>query len=118
MIVCGVMSGTSLDGIDVIIADIANGSPRLNISTLFNKTYPFSTSLRQNLQCLVDGEAVTPATIATTEETYEVEVSEAVLAAQAESGTSIELVGCHGQTIYHRPCGTNGTMALTLGWGQ
>lgn len=115
MIVCGVMSGTSLDGIDVIIADIAPGSPRLNISTLFNQTYPFSVSLRQNLQHLVDGEAMTPAALAATEETYEAEVSVAILTAQAEIGNSIELVGCHGQTIYHRPRGTEDTMALTLG---
>ena len=82
MIVCGVMSGTSLDGIDIVVANIEKGATRLMISTLFSKTFYFSSALRQQLQVLINGESVTPQNLAETEELYEAEVCSSILRAQ------------------------------------
>ena len=76
------MSGTSLDGIDIVVANIEKGATRLTISTLFSKTFDFSSVLRQQLQCLINGEAVTPESLAETEELYETEVCSSILGVQ------------------------------------
>jgi anhydro-N-acetylmuramic acid kinase len=44
----GLMSGTSLDGVDAVLADIGSGKPRL----LANTYVPFDAALRHELLAL------------------------------------------------------------------
>ena len=103
MRVLGLMSGTSADGVDAVLADFqgAVGRPRWRI--LASAAHPYSPDLRQRLIRAGQGEPL--------EAAVWLELAEAVTEAQAEAaqrcdpGGLAELVGCHGQTVWHRPPG-------------
>lgn len=95
MRVAGVMSGTSLDGVDVAIVDI-NGR---RIDTVGHSTFAYSAAVRQRILG-----ASSPAEISRLNfELGEIYAKAIVKACQRARIplASIELVGCHGQTIYH-----------------
>ncbi len=101
MRVLGLMSGTSADGVDAVLADFqgAVGRPRWRI--LASAAHPYPPDLRQRLIRAGQGEPLEAAAW--------LELAEAVTEAQAEAarrcdpGGLAELVGCHGQTVWHRP---------------
>jgi anhydro-N-acetylmuramic acid kinase len=105
MRVAGVMSGTSLDGIDVAIVDIARGS----IRTLGFTSTPYPPRVREELlrwyREPVEIERVSRLNFELAE-LY----ARAVLAAVRRYG-AVELIGCHGQTVYHH----GGRHTLQLG---
>jgi len=93
MRVAGIMSGTSLDGIDVAVVDIEWPSLKL---VAFSST-PYSKALRKRLLGVSNAECHTR-DIAR----LHYELGELYAAAVAAMGIKkIQLVGCHGQTIYH-----------------
>jgi anhydro-N-acetylmuramic acid kinase len=95
MRIAGIMSGTSLDGIDVAIVDIAGK----RIATVAHSTTPYPASTRQRIL-----------TVSSPAEISRLNFELGELYARAVIGTckaakvpveSLELVGSHGQTIYH-----------------
>ena len=98
MRVAGVMSGTSLDGIDVAIVDIRRAPVRIR-SIGFLST-PYSKSTRAAIL------AVSGASGGSTKEISRLNFhlaelyARAILRAARRFGP-VELIGCHGQTIYH-----------------
>jgi anhydro-N-acetylmuramic acid kinase len=99
MRIVGIMSGTSLDGIDVAIVDIEGK----RISTVTHATTPYPSSTRQRIL-----------TVSTPAEISRLNFELGELYAKAVIGTckaakipveSLELVGSHGQTIYHEGSG-------------
>lgn len=101
----GVMSGTSLDGIDAVVADFSPGSGR-PCELLAAVAIPFPPLLREELtalQCAGDDE-LARAALAANElaDLY----AEAITRAAKVAGIAVtELVasGVHGQTVRHRP---------------
>jgi anhydro-N-acetylmuramic acid kinase len=98
----GLMSGTSLDGVDVVLADFASTRPRL----LANAAVPFDAPLRRELLALntagdneIERAALAGNALAAA---YAAAVG-AVLAAAKMPAQSIRAIGCHGQTVRHRP---------------
>ncbi|PWU03181.1 MAG: anhydro-N-acetylmuramic acid kinase [Terriglobia bacterium] len=91
MRVAGVMSGTSLDGIDVAIVEIRGR----RIETPGFLSTPYPASIRQALLGPLDAAAISRLNFELGE-LY----ARAVLRAVRRFG-SVELIGCHGQTIYH-----------------
>lgn len=94
MRVAGIMSGTSLDGIDVAIVEISGR----RIETIGFEASPYPARLRERLlACTESGGAHLLAHL-------NVELAElyakAALRAIARFGP-VELIGCHGQTVYH-----------------
>ena len=97
----GLMSGTSLDGIDAVLAEIGPSSqPRL----LQTHYLPYPDSLRGQLLALHTPQAdeIHLAALAANElaRLYADTVS-AVL--DGTSPSSVRAIGCHGQTLRHRP---------------
>jgi len=91
MRVAGIMSGTSLDGIDVAVIDIAGKRVR----PIAHSTTPYSKTMRGRILA-----ASSPAEISR----LNFELGELYTKAVAASGVplnSIQLIGCHGQTIHH-----------------
>lgn len=99
MRVAGIMSGTSLDGIDVAIVDI-HGK---RIETVAHMTVPYTSAVRRRILS-----ASTPAEISRLNfelgELYAKAVEAACERAEIPVA-SLELIGSHGQTIYHEGAG-------------
>jgi len=95
MRVAGVMSGTSLDGIDVAIVDIS--LPR--VRTLGFTSTPYPAAVRQALLAVSNCETHTAAISQLNFQLGEL-YARAVLKAVKKFGP-VKLIGCHGQTIYH-----------------
>ena len=97
----GIMSGTSLDGIDLVLTRF---TPQL-VSSLLQ---PFPAALKQQLQQLCQPGANEIELLGPTEqhlaECYAAGIK--VLLQQAGiTAAAVAAVGCHGQTIRHRPDG-------------
>jgi anhydro-N-acetylmuramic acid kinase len=99
----GIMSGTSLDGIDLVLASFSP-KPKLNCSQL----HPFPAKLKQQLQRLCQPGDNEIELLGPTEQQlaqcYAAGVA-ALLAKASVTASSVAAIGCHGQTIRHRPDG-------------
>lgn len=95
MKVAGVMSGTSLDGIDVAIVEIA--LPR--IRTLGFLSVPYPARIREAILAVSDC-ATHTASISRLNFRLAELYAKAVQRATSRFG-KVRLIGCHGQTIFH-----------------
>jgi anhydro-N-acetylmuramic acid kinase len=98
MIVAGVMSGTSLDGIDVAIVDISRERGRLRIEPLGFHSGPYPKPVREALLA-VSNTMTHTASIARLHFLLGELYAEAVKKASRKHKP--ELIGLHGQTIFH-----------------
>ena len=98
----GLMSGTSLDGADAALVDFSGASPR----TLAFATVPFSTSLRDRILALCEPGS-DPLELAGTVSLELADLYaraiEGALAAAGVDRRDVAAIGCHGQTVRHRP---------------
>lgn len=98
----GLMSGTSLDGVDAVLADFGMHPPRL-IATHY-RPYPRELSERLlDLQKKGFDELHHAALIGNEIAHLYHQAVEAVLEKAGVMAESIQAVGCHGQTIRHNP---------------
>src|ERR1700679_2206890 len=105
MTVAGIMSGTSADGIDVaftrITPDTADPqSPHLEL--LAHAGFPFPPALRRAVLAAMNAEAIATAELARLNWRLGQAYSEALTVALERNHCRLDLIGCHGQTIYHQ----------------
>ena len=95
------MSGTSADGIDAVLAHFEGPRNHPRWRVLRSSFIPYPEPLRARLVAVGQGEPHTAAVL--------LDLAEAVTVEQARAARSCDpagdakLVGCHGQTIWHRP---------------
>jgi anhydro-N-acetylmuramic acid kinase len=102
--VAGIMSGTSLDGIDVAIIDLewAKGK-RPVLETIACSTTPYSKKLRERILAVSNAQCHT-GEIARLHYELPEHYAGAVQSTCEQASIdlkSLHLVGCHGQTVYH-----------------
>jgi anhydro-N-acetylmuramic acid kinase len=115
MIVAGVMSGTSADGIDVgfvrITGQLTNGSSKrsrssragsLRVKLLGHASYPYPKQVRQAVLAAMNAESAKVADLARLNNLLGELYADAILASQKMLRIKPQLVGCHGQTLYHQ----------------
>ena len=106
MIVAGVMSGTSADGINValvrIIPSLRNrvGTPSLHF--LAHAEYPYPKQVRSAVLAAMNSAKASVPDLARLSFLLAELYADAVLATQRRFRLKAELVGCHGQTLYHQ----------------
>lgn len=98
----GIMSGTSLDGVDAVLADFSQDNPSL----LASHHLKFDPALRTELLALnqVGHNELERAALAANQlaQHYAL-VVQALLAQSTIKPSAISAIGCHGQTVRHRP---------------
>ena len=100
MIVAGVMSGTSADGINVAVAELAGERPHLKL--LGHLEFPFPPPVRRAILAAMNAERARVADLARLNFLLGHLYAGAVLAAARKFQAKVELIGCHGQTLYHQ----------------
>ena len=100
------MSGTSVDGIDAVLVEITGEEFDLNIELLNASTYAYPAAVREQILAVCAGDRVSMAELATLDDAIAIGFAEAAISIQSNQPRA-ELIGSHGQTIYHRPPGSN-----------
>lgn len=103
MIVAGVMSGTSADGVDVAICCISatkDGVPKLKV--LGHRGFAFEKRLKAAILAAASGELLSAAEFTRLSWRLGEVYASCVAAAAQELHVELQLVACHGQTIYHQ----------------
>ncbi|MEG4493265.1 anhydro-N-acetylmuramic acid kinase [Microcoleus sp. D3_18_C4] len=102
--VIGLISGTSVDGIDAALVDVVGSHTDLKVQLVGGKTFPYPANLRSQILSVCSGSALSMAELAQLDDAIAQEFATAALTIQAEYDKA-ELIGSHGQTVYHRPTG-------------
>ena len=102
MIVIGLISGTSVDGIDAALVDVKGREQDLEVKLLVGATYPYPEPLRKQILAVCGGKRLNIAELAELDDAIAIQFARAARQIQAQQPTA-ELIGSHGQTIYHRP---------------
>ena len=103
MTVAGIMSGTSADGIDVALVRIAPGKLRPRVTLLAHEGFAFPAPLRRAVLAAMNANATSTAELARLNWRLGLAYAEAVEASRQRHAVSLDLIGCHGQTLYHQP---------------
>ena len=101
MIVAGVMSGTSADGVDVAVVRIERGK-RIRLKLLAHEAFPYPAGLRRAVLAAMNAKSTSTAELARLNWRLGLAYADAVKTAAERHGSKIDLVGCHGQTLYHQ----------------
>src|SRR5271163_962286 len=105
MLVLGLMSGTSADGIDVALTRISGAPPHLNAKLLGHTSSRFPAALRQEILRVAEQQPITAGELSQLNFRVGEVFADAALAACRHFRVSpkrIALIGSHGQTIFHQ----------------
>jgi anhydro-N-acetylmuramic acid kinase len=103
MLVAGVMSGTSADGIDVALVKISQGkvwAPKIKL--LAHEAFPYPAALRRKVLAAMNAQSISTAELARLNWRLGLAYAEAVRSTTKKHRLKLDLVGCHGQTLYHQ----------------
>jgi anhydro-N-acetylmuramic acid kinase len=102
VIVAGVMSGTSADGINVALVRIQGRGFRSRLELLAHYQFPYPDNVRRAVLAAMNAKATNVADLSQLNFLLGGLYADAVRAAQRRARLECELVGCHGQTLYHQ----------------
>src|SRR5438309_11709499 len=97
------MSGTSADGVDVAVVSIQGRGSYLSFDLLLHDHSEYPQPIRKAILAAMNASQISVAELSRLNFRLGEFYAEAVSKAQKKSGQSkLDLVGCHGQTIYHQ----------------
>ena len=105
MLVMGMMSGTSADGIDVALAELKGAPPRLRSKLLRHTSRRMPGVLRTEVLRIAEGAACTAGEISQLNFRLGMAFADAAVSACREFRVAlsrVKLIGSHGQTIFHQ----------------
>jgi len=114
LIVAGVMSGTSADGINVALVRIGESEKMLSLAgpggeerpphleLLGHAEYPYPARVRTAVLAAMNAERASVADLARLDFVLGELYGQAVIATQKRFRAKVDLVACHGQTLYHQ----------------
>ena len=115
MIVAGVMSGTSADGINVALVEMrqsrhsrsrsasgARAHSLPSVRLIAHAEYPYPSKVRTAVLSAMNANQASVAKLSRLNFLLGELYSQAVLATEKRCRAKVDLVGCHGQTLYHQ----------------
>lgn len=102
MRVIGLISGTSVDGIDAALVDIAGEGTAITVDLIAAETYPYPANLRSHILEVCAGKSLSMAEFAELDNAIAYQFAQAALQVQATHNAA-DLIGSHGQTVFHKP---------------
>ncbi len=119
MKVIGLISGTSVDGIDAALVEIKGIDLDLEVQLVAGATYPYPKQLREQILAVAGGKAVSVEDLAALDDAIANQFAQAAIAIQTSHGKA-QLIGSHGQTVFHRPTDKEAkdTLAYSLQLGR
>lgn len=100
--VVGLISGTSVDGIDAALVEIDGRGLELEVELLAGETYPYPDDLRAEILAVCEGKPLSMEALAALDDAIARQFARA--AQNIQRGRSpAQLIGSHGQTVFHRP---------------
>jgi anhydro-N-acetylmuramic acid kinase len=100
--VIGLISGTSADGIDAVLVDLAGTTWDLQVTVRAAATSPYPETLRSRILAVCHGELLSMETLADLDDSIARCFAQAAQAVQTGHFPA-HLIGSHGQTVFHRP---------------
>lgn len=121
MYIAGVMSGTSLDGIDVALVRIEGSGVESKVELIHFTTISFCNDIKSEIQQALSIETSNVQLICSLNFKLGLCFANAVKEVCKETNFSLEqldLIGSHGQTIYHQPKQDGNMIPSTLQIGE
>ncbi|MED4051007.1 anhydro-N-acetylmuramic acid kinase AnmK [Priestia megaterium] len=121
MYIVGLMSGTSLDGIDAALINVENSGTDTRLKLIEFITYPFSKEIENEIKLALSLEESNVQLICSLNFKLGKLFAEAVKNVCKKAGFPLEkldLIGSHGQTIYHQPMKEANFVSSTLQIGE
>jgi len=108
--VIGLLSGTSVDGIDAALVRVQGSGEELRARLVGFRTTPFPASVRERLRAATGGGDVAAGELARLDARLGRLFAGAALRLAARHGGigRVDLIGSHGQTVLHAPRGPEG----------
>lgn len=116
MKVIGLISGTSVDGIDAALVEISGTTLDLQVELLAGETYPYPDNLRAQILAVCGGEKLSMSEFAQLDDEVAQCFAQAAISIQTNQPPAT-LIGSHGQTVFHRPT-TVENMGYSLQFGR
>jgi anhydro-N-acetylmuramic acid kinase len=101
-ITIGLMSGTSVDGIDAALVDITSSATEPKIELIAGETYAYPPELRDRILDVCGGASLSMEEFAELDDAIATQFALAARSIQTDRQKA-ELIGSHGQTVFHRP---------------
>ncbi|MBE9098188.1 anhydro-N-acetylmuramic acid kinase [Vacuolonema iberomarrocanum] len=101
MRVIGLISGTSVDGIDAALIEITGAPTELSVRLIRGETCDYPSALQSRILDLCHGASLPLEELAELDDAIAQCFAEAAL--QVQGDDRVDLIGSHGQTVFHRP---------------
>ena len=99
----GLMSGTSVDGIDAALVEICDRQGILSTNLIAGHTYEYEADLKKEILAVCAGAPRSLQQICELDDRIAESFAKAALAIREKSDQQPDLIGSHGQTVFHRP---------------
>src|SRR5688572_11655337 len=99
--IIGLMSGMSMDGVDLALVDVSGTFPDLQVALQGTHFRPYAAALRERLRCAQNGGVQEVSRLNFTVAQEFAQCVREFLAGQSLGAGSIDAIGSHGQTLYH-----------------
>ncbi|WP_201320608.1 anhydro-N-acetylmuramic acid kinase [Pseudanabaena sp. lw0831] len=103
MLAIGLMSGTSVDGIDAALVEISDRNNYLATNLISGHTYAYPADLRAEILAVCAGETRSLQQICELDDRIAESFAQAAIAIMEKGDRQPDLIGSHGQTVFHRP---------------
>lgn len=100
--VIGLMSGTSVDGVDAALVEVSGKQQDLKVQLIQALVHPYPEALRSRILALSSGEAIDLPSLAALDDAIAQVFADAAIAVN-HGHPPAALIGSHGQTLFHRP---------------